>query len=88
MAGILIVEDEPALAAMLAECLAEVGHDVKTAANGAEALSVLARPENNIDLMVLDRSLPVIGGDMVARICRDTGDPVRILMLTALATSQ
>jgi DNA-binding response OmpR family regulator len=73
---------------MLAEALAGLGHQVQTAANGAEELTALAKPGQRIDLMVLDRSLPVIGGDMVARMCRDAADPVRILMLTALATSQ
>jgi len=57
---ILVVEDEPALRALYQEYLGDGGHDVLTAANGAEGLGVVAREQP--DLIVLDLMMPVMDG--------------------------
>lgn len=77
----LLVEDEVDLAASLAEGLAAEGYAVEVAHDGAAALAaVAARPP---DVLVLDRDLPVLGGDAVCRALVGAGHPARILMLTA-----
>lgn len=57
---ILVVEDEPDLRTLYRENLGEGGHDVVTAANGAEGLGVVAREQP--DLVVLDLMMPVMDG--------------------------
>src|SRR6267143_946040 len=78
---ILVVEDDPRLAANLERVLAAENHDVEVAADGTVALR-LAR-ERPFDLVVLDSMLPGLDGIAVCKRLRSTG-PVPILLLTAL----
>jgi two-component system copper resistance phosphate regulon response regulator CusR len=78
---ILVVEDEPEAAAILAKGLREHAFAVDTAADGREALEAVG--VNDYDLLVLDVLLPRIGGLEVCRRIRRDGMAVPILMLTA-----
>lgn len=78
---VLLVEDEVRLAEALRRGLAGDGFEVDVVHDGASALSYVDR--SAYELMVLDRDLPVLHGDIVARTLRDSGSPIRILMLTA-----
>ena len=78
---ILIVEDDPRLAATLQRVLGAEGHDVEAAGDGNEALR-RAR-ERPFDLVVLDIMLPGLDGISVCKRLRATG-PIPILLLTAL----
>lgn len=80
---VLIVEDEDRLAALLQQGLIGDGYLVDVVHDGASALTFL--DEHTYEIVVLDRDLPVLHGDIVARTLRDRGSPVRILMLTAAA---
>ena len=53
---VLVVEDEPDIAALIAYQLTREGFRVETAANGNEALGAVGREVP--DLVVLDRMLP------------------------------
>jgi len=59
--AILVVDDEPDLAAVIAEVLERDGHTVRTATNGAIALEMLER--DAYDLVVLDVRMPVLDGE-------------------------
>jgi len=78
---ILVVEDDPRLAATLRRVLAAEGHDIELAGDGNDALR-RAR-ERPFDLVVLDIMLPGLDGISVCRRLR-AGGAVPILMLTAL----
>jgi two-component system response regulator MprA len=78
---ILVVEDDPRLAATLERVLAAETHDVEVAGDGNEALR-RAR-ERPFDLVVLDIMLPGLDGIAVCKRLRSTGS-VPILLLTAL----
>jgi CheY-like chemotaxis protein len=58
--NILVVEDDDALRTFLELALMEHGHAVNAVANGAEALTAVS-PE--IDVVVTDLVMPVMGGD-------------------------
>jgi DNA-binding response OmpR family regulator len=77
---VLVVEDDADIADVLRRSLRNEGYQVKTSADGIEALDVAAAfiP----DLVVLDLGLPRLDGVEVCRRLRDDGD-VPILMLTA-----
>ncbi len=81
---ILIAEDERPLADGLADGLRREGYAVEVAYDGAAALVALGG--SDVDVLVLDRDLPVLHGDAVCRALREAGNPVRILMLTAAGT--
>ena len=78
---ILVVEDDPRLAATLRRVLVAEGHDIELAGDGNDALR-RAR-ERPFDLVVLDIMLPGLDGISVCRRLR-AGGAVPILMLTAL----
>lgn len=57
---ILLVEDRPDIAELIAFHLAKEGYEIVQAYDGEEALKKLS--ENKLDLIVLDLMLPKIGG--------------------------
>jgi two-component system response regulator MprA len=81
-ARVLIVEDDADIADVLRRSLRNEGYEVRTSADGVDALDVAAGfiP----DLVVLDLGLPRLDGVEVCRRLRQEGD-VPILMLTARA---
>jgi len=78
---ILLVEDEPAAAGMLAKGLREQAYAVDIAAEGETAL--YQAEINGYDLIILDVMLPVKDGFEVCRELRAAGSTVPVLMLTA-----
>ena len=79
---LLVVEDDPRLAALLARLLGEDRHVVEVASTGREALE-LADGLPGLDAVVLDVGLPDLDGLTVARRLRAAGQRTPILMLTA-----
>ena len=79
-ARILVVDDEEPIRTLLAFPLRRDGHDVVTAASGAEALEEFDRVRP--DLVLLDVMLPGIDGFEVCRRLRERS-PVPIIMLSA-----
>lgn len=81
---ILVVEDEPALAAQVARGLREEGHIVERVGDGPSALGHLLAPgDERYDLVVLDVLLPGCDGLAVCRQVRAAGRRAPILVLTA-----
>ena len=78
---ILVVEDEPAAAAVLANGLREHSYAVDVAADGSLALEQASI--SDYDLIVLDVLMPGINGLEVCRRLRAEGIAAPILMLTA-----
>ena len=80
---ILIVDDQPELAGMMADLLANAGYATRTAADGREALAeVQADPP---DLLLLDVQMPELDGFEVATMLKS--DPatatIPIIMVSA-----
>ena len=78
---ILVVEDDPAAAAVLSKGLREHTYAVDVAADGSTALEQASI--NDYDLIVLDVLMPGINGLEVCRRLRAEGIAAPILMLTA-----
>lgn len=81
MKKILIVEDDPAIGALLFDFLTEAGYKAVTAADGVEALAVFSAQA--FDLILLDVMLPRLDGFGVCEVIRQKSK-VPIIMLTAL----
>ncbi|MBI3695932.1 MAG: response regulator transcription factor [Acidobacteria bacterium] len=78
---LLVVEDEPKMAALLRKGLEEEGYAVTVAADGPTGLEYAQT--SDFDLIVLDVMLPRMDGFEVARRLRARHNRTPILMLTA-----
>jgi DNA-binding response OmpR family regulator len=78
---VLVVEDEPELAAFLGRTLREAAWAPDSVTTGEDALEALA--VNDYDLVILDLGLPDLEGFEVCRRWRAEGGRTPILMLTA-----
>lgn len=83
---VLVVEDHARLATTLATGLRRVGMAVDVAFDGHDALEHLAATA--YDVVVLDRDLPGVHGDVVCAALAAGGSPGRVLMLTAAGSVQ
>ncbi|MGD8700487.1 MAG: response regulator transcription factor [Gemmatimonadales bacterium] len=85
---ILVVEDEPDIAALVAYQLAHAGFGVRTASTGAEALRALEMDPP--DLMVLDLLLPEVNGLDILQAVRSKEETQRlpVVVLTARGEEQ
>lgn len=79
-ARVLVVEDEPRLAALLADYLRAAGHEPECVGDGVAALDAFEARRH--DLVLLDLMLPGLDGLAVCRRLREHS-AVPILMLTA-----
>jgi PAS domain S-box-containing protein len=79
---ILIVEDEPAVRALLLDLLEMDGYQVLEAANGAEALQICRDNEDTIHLMITDVVMPQMGGREVAQSAALIRPQMRVLFMS------
>jgi DNA-binding response OmpR family regulator len=83
---ILIVDDDRALRLALSTLLADAGHQVESAGDGPEALTLLH--DRPFDIVLLDIGLPSMSGlDLLAR-ARALATPPLVIMMTADDTPQ
>jgi len=78
---VLVIEDSRSLADVLVEGLRDQGLAVDAAHDGLEAAAKLDL--NAYDVVVLDRDLPGIHGDVLCHMITDRDDRAMVLMLTA-----
>ena len=78
---VLLIEDEPHAARVLAKGLREHAYAVDVAGDGEAAL--FQAGTSDYDALILDLMLPRVDGLSVCRSIRDAGSDVPILMLTA-----
>ena len=78
-ARVLVVDDDRAVRTALERALVIEGYDVATAADGVGALE----HAGDVDVMVLDLTMPNLGGLDVCRRLREQGSALPILVLTA-----
>lgn len=83
---ILLVEDEPKVAAFIVQGLEESGYDVKQAYDGTIGLRLAIK--ESFDIMIFDIIIPGMNGLELCREVRKQGITTPILMLTALGTTE
>ena len=82
---ILIIDDDAALRAGLAETIADLGHVAIEAADGGAGLDILA--ERKVAAVLLDLRMPGMDGIAVLRRIRALPDPPPVAVLTAVPTA-
>ncbi len=81
---ILLAEDEVNLRRVLGAQLARDGYDVKTAADGEEAIGLLA--EGNVDIVVSDLRMPRVDGLTLLKHCVAEHAEIPFILITAHGT--
>jgi CheY-like chemotaxis protein len=82
---ILLVEDEPEVANVASEMLAEEGYRVVIAHDGFEALKIYEQMGKQVSLVILDYFLPVIDGDTVFEELRSINPRVNVVLSSGFA---
>ena len=80
----LVVDDNEDIRDVLVHLVERLGHTAATAADGVEAVEMLA--EHHFDLMLLDLSMPRMTGEEVVRWLKehpDRGDGLRVVVVSA-----
>jgi CheY-like chemotaxis protein len=79
--SILVIDDDPSILSTVMDILEFEGFPVATASNGAEGLRCVeqARPA----LVLLDMRMPVVDGWEFARMLRERGIALPIIVMTA-----
>lgn len=81
MAKVLIVEDDPTMAALLERGLADEGYEVVRVDNGVDALIAVAN--DSFSAAAIDVMLPEMSGYEICRHLRNQGNLLPVLLLTA-----
>lgn len=86
--AILLVEDDEALQRVTRRVLGAVGYHVLTAQNAADALRILARSEEKIDLLLTDVVMPGMSGvELASRALRER-PTLRVLYTSGYAENE
>ena len=85
---LLVVEDEPKLASVIARGLGAKGYAVDTIDDGEKALTRISIHYKDYDLIILDLMLPSLDGLAVCKAVRAQGVVTPILVLTARAETE
>jgi DNA-binding NtrC family response regulator len=81
--SILVVDDEDALRTVLGGELASEGYEVRTAADGDEAITELDKAP--FDLVLLDIKMPRLNGFEVLKFIKEKHEKTKVVMLTGFA---
>lgn len=81
---VLVVDDDPLVLANTGALLEDLGHSVRLAASGRDALDELAR-DPIVDLIVTDQMMPGMTGSQLARRVRLGAPDMRVLIVSGYA---
>jgi two-component system cell cycle sensor histidine kinase/response regulator CckA len=79
---ILLVEDDPLVRSMARRSLSEAGFEVLEAANGQEALELIASDTLHLDAVLTDLAMPEIGGRQLAQRLRENRPDLPVVFMS------
>lgn len=85
---ILVVEDEPSVREMVEAVLQHHGHRVILANDGQQAIDLYRAHRDQIDLLLLDVTLPLMNGDEALEIIRQDDPEVRAILTSGYGQSE
>jgi CheY-like chemotaxis protein len=85
VARILLAEDEDTLRSLIVRALAQEGHEVVAAADGAAALDELTRDGGRFELLLTDIRMPVMDGVALALAAARDYPDLTIVLMTGFA---
>lgn len=81
---ILVVDDEESIREITKATLEKFGYRVLTATDGADAVGVFARHENEISAMLTDLSMPILDGPGLIRAVKRKAPALKIVVMSGL----
>lgn len=78
---LLIVDDQYGIRILLNEIFSKEGYNTFQAANGVQALSIVAKEQP--DLMILDMKIPGMDGLEILRRVKKTNPEINVIIMTA-----
>ncbi len=85
MANILVVDDEPTILDIIQSILLDAGHTPTLLTGGNEAIELLENEGSKFDLMLLDLTMPVVGGLDVLQKLHELGISIpKVIILTGM----
>jgi two-component system, NtrC family, response regulator HydG len=84
--GILITDDDPDFVESIKDLLMNEGYNVFVAENGKEAIERIQK--NNIDILILDLRMPILGGIETYLELKKSGHIVPTIIVTAFADEE
>jgi CheY-like chemotaxis protein len=85
---VLVVDDEEVVRALSRNALEDSGFRVLTAADGAEAVQVVRRHRDSVDLVLLDLTMPRMGGEEAFREIRKLRDDLPVILCSGYSESE
>lgn len=85
---ILVAEDEPAIRTAIHRMLTKQGYQCHSAADGEEALSILASLEGKVDLVLTDVVMPRCNGPELVRRIRVLYPTIPVVFMTGYASTE
>ena len=84
---ILVVDDEPLLARVVAESLNRLGYDTVYSVRAADALGVIKDDPAKFDLVVTDHTMPVMSGLQFARTVHQLRSDLPVILVSGYDTT-
>src|SRR5579872_935271 len=88
MSRVLVVDDEESMRLLVGRAIAMDGHEITTAADGAEALELLGSAQTAFDLLLTDIQMPVMDGIALALTAARDFPDLTILLMTGFAAQR
>jgi two-component system response regulator ArlR len=82
---ILLIEDDTQLCMTIKEQLTKEGYIVDTCNAGDEAFLYAVDPDNDYDLAIIDRMLPIIDGLSIIKAMRQKNIQIPVIIITGLS---
>jgi two-component system cell cycle sensor histidine kinase/response regulator CckA len=79
---VLLVEDEPTLARVLAMVLTGAGYSVSSCADGVEALQLFRAAPDAVHVLLSDVTMPGLSGDRLARAVHEIRPALPVILMT------
>jgi two-component system cell cycle sensor histidine kinase/response regulator CckA len=85
---VLVVDDDETVRTVAKQMLRRSGFTVLTAANGREAVEKFAAARTEITLVLLDLTMPVLGGEEAFRAMRQMRPDVRVVLMSGYSSHE
>ncbi|WP_051309444.1 PAS domain-containing hybrid sensor histidine kinase/response regulator [Desulfogranum japonicum] len=85
---VLLVDDEELVLEVCTEQLELLGLEALTARNGQEGVEVYREKQDEIDLVILDLTMPKMGGEETFRILRQLNPEIKVVLASGYAEEE
>jgi CheY-like chemotaxis protein len=86
-ASILVIEDEPIVSSTMKLMIESDGHTVVVAGNGREGIRLYQMYNNRFDLVIVDLTMPVMGGEETIRALQSINPEINVVVCTGHSES-